>query len=81
MPPRDPRGKYWREIGAAWTNKDGTGLSIQLDVLPLPDDRNVVRLVALPRAGIEAVIATKEAPVDDTSFDAANLDGDDGGEA
>lgn len=83
MPPRDPRGKYWREIGAAWVNKEGTGLSIQLEVLPLPDDRNMVRLVALPRTGVEVAIAAKDAPApeEDTSFDPADFDGDDGGEA
>lgn len=35
--PKD-KGKgetYWHKIGAAWPTKDGTGLTLQLDSLPL----------------------------------------------
>ncbi len=72
MPPRDPRSKQWREIGAAWIDAKGTGLGIVLEVLPLPDDRNQVRLVALPRLGTESTIASREVE-EDASFDAGTL--------
>jgi hypothetical protein len=72
MPPRDPRSKQWREIGAAWIDAKGTGLGIVLEVLPLPDDRNQVRLVALPRLGTESTIASREVE-EGTSFDPGKL--------
>jgi hypothetical protein len=40
---RDGKGdSYWTRIGAAWTSKDGKGLSLQLDTVPL-DGRVVLR--------------------------------------
>ena len=40
------KGKnYWTRLGAAWDHKDGEGISIQLDVLPVGgfDGRLVLR--------------------------------------
>ncbi len=33
---------YWNAIGAAWLNKDGKGLSVKLDYLPLVADAEIV---------------------------------------
>lgn len=37
------KGGSWSEIGAAWINKDGKGLNVQLHALPV-DGRFVLRL-------------------------------------
>jgi hypothetical protein len=34
---------YWAEIGAAWTNKDGQGFSLKLNLLPLGEADLVIR--------------------------------------
>lgn len=34
---------FWQEIGAAWTHKDGDGLSLKLDYLPLNSAEIVLR--------------------------------------
>jgi hypothetical protein len=34
---------YWVEIGAAWANKDGKGISIKLNLLPVGEADIVVR--------------------------------------
>ena len=33
----------WQEIGAAWTHKDGQGLSLQFKALPLANAQVVLR--------------------------------------
>ena len=33
----DKGKKYWTRLGAAFAHKDGEGISIQLDVLPIGD--------------------------------------------
>lgn len=33
----------WQEIGAAWKHKDGKGLNLQFNALPLPDGEIVLR--------------------------------------
>ena len=35
----------WLEIGAAWSNRDGNGFTLQLDALPT-DGRIVMRVIA-----------------------------------
>lgn len=32
----------WRKVGAAWNHRDGLGISIQLDLLPVPFDGRLV---------------------------------------
>ena len=40
----DDRDKsYWTRIGAAWLHKDGEGLNLQLDLVPLNGGRIVLR--------------------------------------
>jgi hypothetical protein len=34
---------FWREIGAAWANRDGKGFSLKLDFLPLNGADIVIR--------------------------------------
>ncbi len=34
---------FWSEIGAAWANKDGKGLSLKLNMLPLGEADLVIR--------------------------------------
>ena len=34
---------YWTRIGAAWENKDGNGLNVELDCLPI-DGKLTLRL-------------------------------------
>lgn len=34
---------YWTRIGAAWAHKDGEGLNLQLDLVPLNGGRIVLR--------------------------------------
>lgn len=34
---------YWTRIGAAWKHKDGEGLNLQLDLVPLAGGRIVLR--------------------------------------
>ena len=34
---------YWREIGAAWSHKDGDGFNLKLDFLPLNGAEIVIR--------------------------------------
>ena len=34
---------YWTRIGAAWANRDGEGLSVKLDLLPLDGSSIVIR--------------------------------------
>lgn len=40
----EEKGKgFWTRIGAAWKHKDGEGLSLQLDLVPLDGGRIVLR--------------------------------------
>lgn len=39
---RDGPASFWTKIGSAWWNKDGEGISLQLDALPV-DGRLVLR--------------------------------------
>lgn len=34
---------YWTRVGAAWKHKDGEGLNLQLDLVPLAGGRIVLR--------------------------------------
>ncbi len=34
---------YWREIGAAWSHRDGEGFNVKLDFLPLNGAEIVIR--------------------------------------
>lgn len=34
---------YWTRIGAAWKHKDGEGLNLQLDLVPIGGGRIVLR--------------------------------------
>jgi hypothetical protein len=34
---------YWAEIGAAWANKDGKGLNVKLNLLPVGEADIVIR--------------------------------------
>lgn len=52
--------KFWPEIGAAWIDRSGRSISIQLDALPLPDDRGRVWLRLMPRKGVEVTVAAEE---------------------
>ncbi len=52
---------YWHRVGAAWANKDGKGLSLRFDAMPL-HGRIMIREI-----GDEA----KEAPQSPTSEPAA----------
>jgi hypothetical protein len=45
----------WQEIGAAWPNKDGQGLSLTFKALPLPGANVVLRKPKLAAAGAEVV--------------------------
>lgn len=42
---RDGKGDkgFWTRIGAAWMSKDGKGINLQLDVVPL-DGKVILRL-------------------------------------
>jgi hypothetical protein len=35
--------KFWTRIGAAWQHKDGEGMGLQLDLLPVAGGRIVLR--------------------------------------
>ena len=35
--------KFWNRIGAAWEHKDGDGLTLQLDLIPVTGGRIVLR--------------------------------------
>lgn len=37
-----PSGTYWQKLGACWTHRDGKGLTVQLDAMPI-DGRVVLR--------------------------------------
>jgi hypothetical protein len=50
---REGQKAYWTRIGAAWPHGNGTGLSIQLDALPI-GDRIVLREPAEDDAGPKA---------------------------
>lgn len=39
---------FWTRIGAAWDHKDGEGLTLQLDLMPVHDGRVVLRTPAEP---------------------------------
>ncbi|KPP83041.1 MAG: hypothetical protein HLUCCA04_02900 [Oceanicaulis sp. HLUCCA04] len=43
----------WTEIGAAWSNKDGKGFTLQLDALPVTG-RIVMRLIEPKEASASA---------------------------
>ena len=49
----------WREIGAAWSHKDGEGFSLKLDFLPLSGAEIVIRK---PKANETASEAESDAP-------------------
>ena len=49
----------WREIGAAWSHKDGEGFSLKLDFLPLNGAEIVIRK---PKANETAGEAESDAP-------------------
>jgi hypothetical protein len=38
--------KFWTRIGAAWEHKDGKGLTVQLDLVPVNAGRIVLRTPA-----------------------------------
>lgn len=42
---------FWTRIGAAWDHKDGEGLTLQLDLVPVNAGRIVLRV---PASGDEA---------------------------
>ncbi len=50
----------WREIGAAWSHKDGDGFNLKLDFLPLNGAEIVIRK---PKAGEAAGEADTAAAV------------------
>lgn len=37
------KNAYWTRIGAAWNHKDGKGLNIETDFVPVGDGRFVLR--------------------------------------
>lgn len=37
-----PGGTYWQKLGAGWHHRDGKGLTVQLDAMPI-DGRVVLR--------------------------------------
>lgn len=45
---------FWTRIGAAWTNHDGEGLSVKLDLIPLDGADIVIRTPREEREGTEA---------------------------
>ena len=48
----EEKGKgFWTRIGAAWNHKDGEGLSLQLDLVPLDGGRIVLRTPKEDEAG------------------------------
>ena len=49
----DGKNPVWQEIGAAWKHKDGKGLNLQLNALPLPNGEIVLR-VPKPKKAAEA---------------------------
>lgn len=44
----DGKKGYWTRIGAAWKHKDGEGMNLQIDLVPLGGGRIVLRT---PKAG------------------------------
>ena len=52
---------FWREIGAAWMNKDGKGLSLKLDYVPRAADAELVIREPLPETPSQDDGATSEA--------------------
>jgi hypothetical protein len=46
--------KFWTRIGAAWQHKDGEGMGLQLDLLPVAGGRIVLRA---PKHGEEGTPA------------------------
>ncbi len=47
----------WREIGAAWSHKDGDGFSLKLDFLPLNGAEIVIRKPKANEAESDAAAA------------------------
>ncbi len=47
----------WREIGAAWSHKDGEGFSLKLDFLPLNGAEIVIRKPKVGEAESDAPAA------------------------
>lgn len=56
--------KLWRKIGAAWEHRDGRGISIQLDLIPVQFDGRLVL-----RAPEVAGLPEEEEPRDDDFFE------------
>jgi hypothetical protein len=40
----DEKQKYWREIGAMWPHKDGSGFTLKLDLIPTSAREIVIRV-------------------------------------
>jgi hypothetical protein len=41
----DEKQKIWREIGAMWPHKDGSGFTLKLDLIPTDGREIVIRTV------------------------------------
>lgn len=41
----DEKQKIWREIGAMWPHKDGSGFTLKLDLMPTDGREIVIRTV------------------------------------
>ena len=52
----DEKGEksFWTRIGAAWDHKDGEGLTLQLDLIPVNSGRIILRTPTEDTSGQEA---------------------------
>ncbi len=46
--------KFWTRLGAAWNHKDGDGMTLELDLLPVAGGRIILRA---PKHGEEGAAA------------------------
>lgn len=53
---------HWREIGAAWSHKDGDGFNLKVDFLPLNGAELVIRK---PKVEVEGIDAEADAATGD----------------
>lgn len=51
-------GTYWHRVGSAWQAKDGDGMNVEFDALPLPDAEGRVSVIIRPARDLREASGT-----------------------
>lgn len=71
VPRKDKDGKtFWKRIGTAWNAKQGEGMNVELDALPLTTSDGRCSFIIRPPQDKPAAIAVSDAPLNEQLNDA-----------